>query len=266
VRPTGIVTLLSDFGGAEAYAGAMKGAVLAANEAARVIDITHDAPAHDVGAAAWLLRGAYRYFPAGTVHVAVVDPGVGSARRPIAARAGDWYFVGPDNGVLTWPLRYESPAEVVVLEAPRYMRADVSSTFHGRDIFAPVAGHLAAGVPLARFGPRIDEPVLLDLPQERISEDAFSGDVVSINRIGNLITNIAGAALLAWLAETPGRVELCGKTVDLRRTYSDAEAGILVALIESSGMLEVAVREGSAAERLGAGRGTPVRVTRAGRG
>jgi S-adenosylmethionine hydrolase len=266
VQASNIVTLLTDFGDADAYVAAVKGALLSASRIAHIVDITHEAPSHDIAAAAWLLRAAYRYFPAGTVHVAVVDPGVGGPRRPIAARAGDWYFVGPDNGVFTWPLRHESPVEAVLLEARRYMRPDISSTFHGRDIFAPVAAHLAAGVPLGRLGPRFDDPVLLDLPTPVIKDDVITGEVAHVDRFGNLITNIDAGRLDKWLADGDARIELCGESAPLAHTYSDAAAGALVALIDSSGMLEVAVREGSAAARLGAARGTPVRVTRAARG
>jgi hypothetical protein len=265
MNASGIVTLLSDFGAGDAYVGAMKGALLSANGAARIVDVTHDVPGQDVHAGAWLLRAAYRYFPAGTVHVAVVDPGVGTARWPIAARAGAWLFVGPDNGVLTVPLTRESPVEVVRIEEARYMRGDVSATFHGRDVFAPVAGHLAAGVPLRELGPKLDRPALLALPSARVDGEAIIGEVVYVDRFGNLITNIELRTLREWSGDWTGaRVEIAGERFGpIRSTYGDVADGAPVALIGSNGDLEIAVRNGSAAARLGVRRSAVVRVTRA---
>jgi len=258
-----LITMTTDFGLSDGYVGAMKGVILGIVPGATIIDITHDIHPHGISDAAFVIATVAPYFPAGTVHLVVVDPGVGSERRAIAARVGEMFFVAPDNGVLTHVLRPftgENPqAEIVHLTRREYWLSQVSNTFHGRDIFSPVAAHLARGVPLGDLGDPIDDPVLLDLPQPRKRGDgALEGHVIYVDRFGNLITNIPGT----WLDNsTRWQIEVAGRMITrLCTTYADAPRGHLLALIGSAGMLELSVREGSAALTLGTGEGTRVIV------
>ena len=259
----GVITLLTDFGTRDAYVAAMKGVILSMNRDVTIVDISHEVAAQDVVEGAWVLASAFRYFPPGTVHLAVVDPGVGGERRAIAAEAGEWRFAGPDNGVLTWALECAGDVRAVELTNAKYVRPDVSATFHGRDVFAPVAAHLAAGVPLDDLGPRVDDLARLPVAQPRVKGDALVGEVLHVDRFGNLITNIDRATLERFAPGAAVRVEIEGHDVGpLRRAYADASVGELLALIESTGRLEVAVREGSAAAALGCARGTAVIIRR----
>jgi hypothetical protein len=262
MRP--VVALLTDFGRLDHYAGAMKGAILSACPEATIVDVTHEVPAHDVAAGALALEAAYRYFPAGTVFAAVVDPGVGSERRPIAARAGRWLFVGPDNGLFTHVLEADRSARVRLIANPRLMRVPPSAVFHGRDIFGPVAGHLAGGVALDEVGPAVSDPVRLEHPSRTRTEDGWTGAVVHVDRFGNLTTNLLESDLAA-LGE--GRldaleVRLGSEILPLVRSYSDVAPGRPCALVGSSGRLEIAVRLGRAAALPGAGEGARVVVRR----
>jgi len=258
-----LITLLTDFGSRDAYAGIMKGVIAGIAPAARVVDLTHEVPPQDVRAGAWLLRTAFRHFPPGTVHVAVVDPGVGTARRGIAAGAGGWRFVAPDNGVLSWALDICGDARVVELREPRWFRADVSHTFHGRDVFAPVAAHLASGVPLEALGPPVADPVRIPFPTPDVRERAIVAEVVHVDRFGNCVTALDRATFDAWAAGDEARVEVAARTLALRSTYGEGAAGEALALFESNGYLEVAVRDGSAARAFGLAPGATVTVRRA---
>lgn len=249
------ITLLTDFGTADGYVAAMKGVIASIAPDALVDDASHDVPPGDVVAAAHALARYWRLYPPGTVHVVVVDPGVGSERRAIAVQAAEQYFVAPDNGVLT-PVLDAEGAEVRALEAPAYRRPDVSSTFHGRDVFAPAAAYLACGVPIARLGPPVLDPIRLEAPAPTRDGAGVRGLVVHVDRFGNLVTNIPGA----WV-EDAGEVLVAGRSAGpVRRTYADVAPGELLALVGSNGSVEIAVRDGSAAERLGIGRGAEVRV------
>ncbi len=256
--PSGIVTLLSDFGLEDPYVAQMKGVVLTINPAARLVDLTHGVPPQDILRGALALEAAYRYFPAGTVHLAVVDPGVGGARRPLAVRADGHYFVGPDNGLLGF-LFAGRRARAVALRDPAFHRPAVSRTFHGRDVFAPVAAHLSLGVPLGRFGPPVRDPVRLTWPRPRATRAGVLGQVLLADRFGNLLTNLREADL-------PGPAAACvvevggARIAGLASAYSERPRGALGALVDSSGRLEIFVREGSARERLGIGPGARVRV------
>jgi len=266
MRP--IVALLTDFGNRDHYAGAVKGAVLAACPDAAVVDVTHEIPPHDVAEAAWTLLAAVGSFPAGSVFLAVVDPDVGSARRAVAADAGGYRFVGPDNGVLGLVLAQHAGARVHEITNRALFRHEVSETFHGRDVFAPVAGRLAAGAPLDEVGPPISDPVRRELPLPRQLEDAWEAEVVHVDRFGNLTTSFARADVDAILAgvggDTTDVVALVGGVVmPLVRTYAEVTEGEPCALIGSSGRLEVAVSRGDAAVTLGAGLGEVVRLRRA---
>ncbi len=258
---SGIITLLTDFGMRDAYVGAMKGVILSICEDAVIVDISHDIPPHDVHECAWVLRGACRYFPRGTVHVAVVDPGVGGARRAIAVQSGGSYFVGPDNGVLSAAFDPPLTARAFELTNDRYFLPGVSRTFHGRDVFAPAAAHVAAGESVERLGPRISDAVVIPIPRPRVTETCIEAEIVHVDRFGNLITSIDAATLAQWSKHAGSRlaVEIAGRRIDgVSTAYASAQPGELLALVESSGHIEIAVREGSAAQTLAAGRGAPV--------
>jgi S-adenosyl-L-methionine hydrolase (adenosine-forming) len=249
----GIVTLLTDFGITDAYVGQMKAAVLAVAPTATLVDLTHAVPPQDVRAGAFLLWSAIEPFPSGSVHLAVVDPGVGSSRLAVAARAarGD-YFVGPDNGLLVPALeRLGGIAGAVHLTESRYWRPQPSTTFHGRDIFAPVAAHLTLGVPLEALG----EATALQRPFELAFADGLDGEVIHVDAFGNLITNLSAERL-------PERfgVRIGGRHIRFVRFYAAGDKHELVALVGSSGLVEISVRDGSAAAVTGLSRGAQVEV------
>jgi S-adenosyl-L-methionine hydrolase (adenosine-forming) len=248
VRAPPIIGLLTDFGQQDHYVGVMKAVIAGIAPDARLIDVSHAVPPQSILAGQRLLRASVPYFPAGSIFLAVVDPGVGSARRPMALRSAGHTFVGPDNGLFTPWLPGDQAVE---LAAPGYRLAHTSATFHGRDVFAPATAHLAAGVPLDRLGPPLPEPVRLESPTPARGEDGtISGEVVYVDVFGNLITNIAGVS--------GGAVLIAGRELPPRRTYAEAAPGELLALTGSEGELEIAVRDGSAAALLGAGAGQPV--------
>jgi S-adenosylmethionine hydrolase len=258
-----IVTLLTDFGTADGYVGAMKGVLATLAPDARIVDISHDIRHGDLRGGALALEAAAPFFPRGTVHVAVVDPGVGTARRALAvASAGQW-FVGPDNGVLTLAARAVDRA--LVLDRARYHRPEASATFHGRDVFAPVAARLARGIAAARLGSLARDLVELELPVARVAAHRVVGEVIHADRFGNLITNIARDDLSRFGSDAAAdrvRVEVGRRKIPggLAHTYGDARPGALLALIGSGGRLEVARRDGSAAALLGYRAGTSLVV------
>jgi len=245
-----IVTLLTDFGTADGYVAEMKGVLLALAAGTALVDVTHEIPPGDVAEAAYVLDRTWRAFPEGTVHLAVVDPGVGSGRRALAAEAGGHRFVAPDNGLLSGVLRSHA-ARVVALPVPPF----AGPTFHGRDLFAPAAARLAAGEPLSVLGPATGDPVLLEPPRlEAIGGDVV-GEVVHVDRFGTLVTSMPGIAV------APGCAVRVGATsVPLRTTFADVASGALVAFVGSGGMVEIAARDARADTVLGAGRGAEVRA------
>lgn len=254
---SGILTLLTDFGTSDHYVAAMKGVVLQRDPTLRIIDLSHDVPAQDVARAAWLLSEAAPWYPPGTVHVVVVDPGVGSARRALVAQVGDQIVVGPDNGLVTLLARGRS-MQAWELASPALGLDARSATFHGRDLFAPAGALLASGeLGPADCGPEL-EPELLDLPAPRVGEYSARGTVVTVDHFGNLITDLPGSAL----PERVARITIEGRRIDaFVRTYSDAAPGEVVALVGSGGWLEVATAQGSAATDLLLGVGAGVLVT-----
>jgi S-adenosylmethionine hydrolase len=261
-----LVALLTDFGTRDHYAGAVRGAVLAACPEATVVDITHDLPRHDVAAGAYSLAAAYRAFPPGAVFLAVVDPGVGSARRAIALDAGGYRFVGPDNGIFTHVLAEHPGARVRAITNPRLVRPDVSNTFHARGRLRPRGRPPGPGAGLSEVGPAVRDPVTL--AQEavrRVGKSEWEAAVVDVDGFGNLTTNLSGtelAAILNTLDGDPTRVVVVveGVVLPLVRTYADVAEGEPCALLGSGGRLEIAVHRDSAARLLGAPRGAPVRL------
>lgn len=257
---TAIITLTTDFGTRDSYVAEMKAAVLALNRAVHLVDVTHDIGAQDVLEGALVLEAAAPRFPPGTIHVAVVDPGVGSARRGLVVSAGGQFFVGPDNGLFT-PI-YTGRWEAFDLQAPEYRARVVSRTFHGRDVFAPAAAHLALGVPPPRFGPPVRDPVVLPWPTARPIAGGVAGSVLYGDRFGNLVTSIDRATVEGLTAEAPVVVAIAGHRLPLVETYSDLAPRGAGGLIGSRDRLEIAVRDGSAAARFRARRGMPVVVRR----
>jgi hypothetical protein len=255
--------LLTDFGTRDHYAGTMKAVVLGLCPDASLVDITHDIPPHDVLTAALELAACYKYFPAGTVFLVVVDPGVGSARRGIAADTGDHRFVAPDNGVLTAVLRESPPRRVVELTERRYARPTVSRTFEGRDRFAPAAGWLAKGVDLSALGRSAGVIQQLTIPAPTVTDDLLAGEVLRVDRFGNLVTNI-DRKLFEKFVHADG-IEISAATHRIGRviaTYAEGAPDEVCALFGSTDHLEIAVRGGSAAVRLGLTRGSSVVIRR----
>ena len=257
-----VIALLSDFGLRDHYVGVMKGVIAGICPSALQLDITHDIPPQDVRAGAYELSLAWRYFPQATIFLAVVDPGVGTARGAVALRVGGYIFVGPDNGLFDLIVA-ERPegAAGVALTNPRYARSLVSATFHGRDRFAPAAAWLAAGTAFEALGDPVDVGIRLGWPDPVVTEAQVVGEVMHVDRFGNLITNIHRRLWPSLMDITEVRVA-GGAAARMVRTYGDAAPGELVALFGSSERLEIAVTQGSAAARLAAGRGAPVHVVR----
>jgi S-adenosylmethionine hydrolase len=245
MRP--VIALVTDFGLSDPYVGAMKGAILRLAPEVTLVDVVHELAAHDVLAGALALDAAYRHFPKGTVFVAVVDPGVGSARRALAIAAAGWRFVGPDNGIFTFVLEAEASAEVRRL-ATQVSGGPVSPVFHGRDLFGPAAAELARGLPFEEAGPLVHDPVRLSLPPKLRAGDAWTGSVLHVDRFGNLTTNLLAADLAALACASLERLEvrLGERILPLVRCYADVASGAACALVGSSGRLELAVREGRA--------------------
>jgi S-adenosylmethionine hydrolase len=255
------IAFLTDFGTRDHYVGAMKGAALSVCPDAILVDITHEVAPHDILGGAIALASAFKYFPPATIFVGVVDPGVGSARRALAASAGDYRFVAPDNGLLTIAFADTPPDIVVELANPEYARAAVSRTFEGRDRFAPAAAWLACGTALEALGPAVDRWHSLDVPVAAAAGDELRGEVLVVDRFGNLITNISRTAFAAFVAEQAAVVSIDSHRARLVETYAEANPGEICALVGSSERLEIAVNGGSAADRLRLARGARVVVT-----
>lgn len=252
-----IITLLTDFGTAGAYVGVMKGVILSQCPTAHIVDLTHDVPAQDVAAAGYLLSTSWPYFPAMTVHVAVVDPGVGTARRILAATAREHFFVAPDNGLLTAVFDEAEPEQMVSVENEKLFRQPVSTTFHGRDIFAPAAAALASGTPLKQLGPTVDAYLHVPISEPVSQTDgSILGQVIYVDSFGNLITNIEQADVPARARIVVGEHTIAGPAAN----YGSVEPGQLLAVIGSTGRLEIAVNGGSARDLLACGPGTELRL------
>jgi S-adenosylmethionine hydrolase len=254
-----VITLTTDFGVGSPYVAVMKGVILSLSPSATLVDLTHQVPPQDIRYAAMVLADATRWFPPATVHVAVVDPDVGTERSIIVARIGPQTYVAPDNGLLSRLTRAAPASLIVELTDPAYWRPHLSSTFHGRDIMAPVAARLADGIDPLLLGPRRDNLMQLDWPEPIVSQGAITGTVLTIDSFGNLITNIPAELLVPFAR---GSVVTCGGR-DVRgiaRTYADRTMGQITALVGSNGMLEIAVVNGSARQTLNVAAGAEVQV------
>lgn len=241
-----LITLLSDFGHKDPFVGIMKGVIFGIDPDARVIDLSHGIPPQDVMAGALVLRHSVPYFPPGTIHVAVVDPGVGTARRPLLIEAENRFFIGPDNGLLSLALEGKASRHIIELANDLYHLKPTSATFHGRDIFAPAAAYLSLGTPPLDFGPARHDFQSLPWPKVTTSADAIQGEIIYIDGFGNLVTNIEEQALRELRAERPifslGSLSICG----LAPHYSGANDRGYLALVNSWGLLEIALYRGSA--------------------
>lgn len=264
-----IITLLTDFGTDDEYVGVMKGVILSVNPAARIVDISHAVDPQDILQAAFLFDAAWPYFPKGTVHVLVIDPGVGSRRAIVALKKNDHTFIAPDNGVLTLILETNGIDEAVRIENRALFLKPVSDTFHGRDILAPVSARLSAGLAVKELGSRIDHRTLvrLSVPKPaQTRQNEMSGTVISVDRFGNMITNIHQTDLTAFLSGASNRspdIRIGQKIISgIHRSYHEAASGAPLAIIGSRRYLEIAVRCGDAAKYFKAKKGDPVRINR----
>jgi S-adenosylmethionine hydrolase len=241
-----IITLTTDFGTRDWFVGSMKGVILGVNPHAMIVDITHEISAGDIRAGAFAVMASYRCFPRNTVHVAVVDPGVGSGRAAIVVRTADYYFVGPDNGVLSWALAKEKIVEIWQIENQTYFRQPVSRTFHGRDIFAPVAARLTQRILMDSLGRKLNDYAKLDWPNTDVIGGVLRGEIIFIDRFGNAITNIESPAKSTARVRVPGKLECAIKSF-----YQEVPHGQPLAIVGSAGFLELSVNGGNAAQTFG---------------
>jgi S-adenosyl-L-methionine hydrolase (adenosine-forming) len=257
-----IITLTTDFGLSDHFVGVMKGVILGIHPSAQVIDISHGVRPYDIADGAFTIAQAYSYFPKKTIHVVVVDPGVGSARRPLLAEMAGQYFIAPDNGALSMIFSREPRARVRHITAEKYFLHPVSRTFHGRDVFSPVAAHLAMGVPPAKFGKRVDDYIRGSFDQPKKSGPrSWAGLILKADHFGNLFTNFNIDEFPTIRTHAFSLSAGSRKITRLALTFSECAAGELFAVVGSSGYLELAVSEGSAADTLGCGAGAPVEIT-----
>jgi len=266
-KTTPDIVLLTDFGFRDSYVGVMKGVIRSICRSARVIDLSHNIMPHDVAEAAFVLSSSYRYFPEETIFTCVVDPGVGTDRAVLCMRANRQTFLAPDNGLLSVIAEQCGRQELRKVTASQYFLGEASTTFHGRDIFAPVAAHLADGLERSKLGPSVQRMRRLRLPSPlRTAEGSLRGEIIYIDQFGNLITNIRRATLERSFDVPPEKLELRVKRRVVRglcRAYADRAKGELLALIGSSGYLEVALNQGSAAQALGCEKGDSVTLSAA---
>jgi len=264
-HPSGLITLLTDFGDRDSFVASMKGVILTINPHATLVDLSHHVPPHSVEDAAYLLKSCYRYFPEGTVHVAVVDPGVGSARRAITVKSARYFFLAPDNGVLSYIFDDEQPVEVREINQRKFRRESPGRTFDGRDLFAPAAARLAKQEPFESYGPVIGDYQTFPIAQPHWEQATLVGEIVYVDRFGNLISNLTQQHLEEVRLVAKGRQLsiLIGKRIieGLVESYSEGMAEKPSALINSDGKLEVFLKEASAADLLQVGRGARIEVS-----
>jgi len=245
-----MITLTSDFGLRDPYVAEMKGVILTINPNATVIDVTHEIEKFDIRKAAFILASAVPYFPNGTVHLAVVDPGVGTQRRAIVVQAKKGFFVGPDNGILILAAQNQGIEHVYHLTNSKFMQPKVSSTFHGRDVFAPAAAYLEKGVQPAEFGPEVKDPIIPAFVKVKYSSGSLTGEILDVDGFGNIITNINEKDMVCKEGKTVS-VKLTGASIKLLfgKAYAQAKRNEPILLIGSHGFLEIALNQASAAEK-----------------
>lgn len=253
----GIITLCTDFGTKDPYVGIMKGVILGVNPEARIVDITHEIEPQDIREAAFTVHDYWHYFPAGTVHIVVVDPTVGSSRRPIAVASGGHFFVGPDNGIFSFVA--EAASEVRLIENRDLMRKEMSATFHGRDIFSPAGAHLSRGRGPSSLGAAIKDPVVLGDIHPVITKDGMTGDIARFDHFGNAITNICTEDFASYVKEAPYRISLNELSfTTLSHSYFE---GDITCLTGSSGYIEFGIFQGNFRTKTGARKRDPVTIT-----
>lgn len=260
-----IITLLTDFGWGDGYIGAMKGVIFGINPDCRIVDLAHHIPSHDVMGAALVLGQTYNFYPSGTIHVVVVDPGVGGKRRPLVLEAADYLFVGPDNGCFTSVLKQEQGVQAYELTEERFRLPRVSHTFHGRDIFAPAAAHLSLGVATSAMGPAVDIKTLttLSIPNPVVDGTILLGEVIRVDSFGNLVSNISPEILGEFAGDETCEIEIKGEKIKgLKSSYEAGGEGEVIALWGSAGFLEIAMNEKNLHREHGWGRGEKVRIWR----
>jgi len=261
-HPLGLITLLTDFGDRDWFVASMKGVILTINPHATIVDLSHCVPPHLIEDAAYLLKSCYRYFPDGTVHVAVVDPGVGTRRRPLVVKTARHYFLGPDNGLFSYIFSEEPEVEVREIENQQYRIKSIGHTFDGRDLFAPAAAWLTTNQPLESFGRRIEERVAFPIVNPKREAKGFVGEVVYVDHFGNLITNLTLKHVDAIRSTAPSEgpaLQIAGHRVyGLVANYAEGSKVKPSALINSNGAIEVFIKEGNAAQQLKMGRGVEI--------
>lgn len=263
MRP--IIGLFTDFGIKSIYPGEMKAVILSINPDALIVDITHNAPRHDVSVGAFLLKSSVRYFPKGSIIVGVIDPGVGSARKPIVVKSKEKIYVGPDNGLLVPAAESEGIEAVYEITNKEILLSSISSTFHGRDIFAPVAAHISKGVPVESVGPKLKEYVRVKIPYPKILDDEILCKVMYVDEFGNVITNV-NETLIDRLRMIPGKIYKIslgtGEVINVKfsRSYSEVPKGVPLILINSLGCLELAINMGNAASEYGLSIGSEIKI------
>jgi S-adenosylmethionine hydrolase len=257
-----IITLLTDFGTMDYYVASMKGIILRINPRCTLVDLTHQVKPHDIKEGAFILANVYSSFPKGTIHLSVVDPGVGGPRKPILLVTQNYFFVGPDNGLFTLALLGEKVKQVIALTNPKFFLPRISTTFHGRDIFAPVAGHLSLGIKPNAFGNEIDSWSEFFFQKSEVKGGRLEGEILHIDAFGNLITNINEQKFFHFVKNRPFVIR-AGKRVTqgLKKGYWEGRRGEFMALFGSGGFLEISVRKGNAQKTLGIKRGDPITVT-----
>ena len=253
---------MTDFGTKDGYVGAMKGVVLSINPRCTMIDITHEIPAQGVFEGAFVLGNTYRFFPPRSIHMAVVDPGVGTQREALVLETEDYLFVGPDNGLFTWVFRGEEVKQVVGVRNRDFMPRAISQTFHGRDVFAPVAAHLSLGRKPREFGVKLDTWSEIDFPEPKVTDKGFIGEVIHIDRFGNLITNLPRRLLEPLAGEGSLQIHVKGRRIsELKTAYAEARRGELMAIFDSFDLLEISVMGESAVQALKAAKGDRVELS-----
>lgn len=256
-----IITLLTDFGNKDNFVGVMKGVILKINPQAKIIDLSHNVASQNILEAAFLLQNSFKYFPKNTIHLAVVDPGVGSKRRKLLVKTKDYYFVAPDNGVLSPLLKKEGAREIIEITNDRYFLKPVSCTFHGRDIFAPVAAHLSLGERISVFGKSTETIKHLAFPLARRLKNKLKGEVIYVDRFGNLVTNITSKDFVHFIKEGRFKIRIANYQINkISRSYEEGGGLMPQAIFDSFDNLEIFLRQANAKERLSLDAGMTVEV------
>jgi len=257
----GVITLITDFGTRDGYAGIIKGVILKINPQVRLVDITHEVSPQDIFEAGFILKNSYRYFPNMSIHLVVVDPGVGSRRRAILVETDNHFFIGPDNGVFTFIYEFERIKKIIELTNKRYFLPYISNTFHGRDIFAPAAAYLSKGTSLEDLGEICDDVVRFDIPRPETERGIIKGVVLHVDRFGNLISNIPEVLFRELVGKGRYEISIGGEVLeDIKGSYSEVKEGQALAVFGSSGYLEISVRGQNAREKLKLNKGNEVKV------